>query len=131
MNREELVQKLLDTNKLALELRKEIDKFDLDESYKRSLSYVGNSYIDKDKNYIRCHHVYGIKENSELLVLFLSYYNDIDEHFSIEYNSYFRPWDINSPYKYEEISKQVFLEHYNNVQNLINNCLNKSANFFE
>lgn len=127
LRREDIVKELNVFQKKVSELRNRLDEFDKEERLKKANSYLGKYYIaseDALTGYIRCLYVYSISEECIPNSVIVTYFNDSDAHFSIEFYSHFNPGYYDDEDNWSEISKQEFENHYERVQELIKNSIN-------
>lgn len=122
-NRQILVNELNEINKQAKKVREQIDALDYEERFNAANKFLGKFYkeISTNKNYIHCVHVYGIntKDCRNLSFTITNYLSDESDWFECNTNPYFKP-DEDEFNKWEEITKDEFMKHYNDVMIRIN-----------
>lgn len=125
--REELVNELNSLREQQKKVRDKLDAFDYDEKFNKNSELVGRCFIESNivnENSIDCVLVFGLeKETCNPLAIRIMYWKDNMFYFNIENYSYFSYNDSN--YNWIEINKDIFMEHYQEVQKRILNALNK------
>ena len=122
--REEIVEQLTSIKNKEKELRQKLDSIDYESKLTEVEKNVGKYFLQLtgSDGYFRCAYVYGIdKTDCSPLVLDVYYWKDQEKGwFAIEFNSTFsiKSYD-DSEDSWEEIEKEVFLEHYKEVQRRI------------
>jgi hypothetical protein len=135
---EELVGRLIEVRNTEKELRSQILKLELEEKIQESEKYLGRCFKEKspftdkkeeENSSVRCVYVYDIdKRYGTPMSLSVSYWKSLeDRRFSIEYYDHFKfeEKDEESIFSWEEITKDEFMTHYRNVQNLISTSILK------
>lgn len=125
MNREKLVEKLINIKKQAEKIRKQLDNIDYEERFNIAKQYEGRYFKEVDNyhnGYIRCLFVYSTdKEQCNPMSLSISYWKDNETaYYTIEYYNHFHPkkWDDDID-KWIEITKEEYQLHYDEVQKRI------------
>jgi len=125
MKRKEIIEKI---QKLKIEenvLREQLELLDLDEKTSKSKKLLGKCYQNNmlRSDYISCLFIYGYDiKTCEPLSLEISYYPETDTFFNIEYHcvEYYTLVE-----DYIEITREEFMKHYNNVQEIIKKHINE------
>lgn len=113
------LQKLKEEENVLLN---QLKKLDYEKKYKEAKKFVGSYFqeISKNKTFIICTHVYGVRESDcSLLSIKIYYFSDEPTYFGIENCSYFKQKDENGKIAHRKISKDSFDKHYKIVQNRI------------
>ena len=121
--RDDLVSKLIDLREQEKTLRKQLDDLDYEDRFDRAKKYEGRYFIENNERtpgYIRCVFVHNTNsESCNPMCILVSYWEpNMDEYFEIESYHHFYPekWEEE---KWNEIEKEEFLNHYNEVQRRI------------
>lgn len=124
---EELFQQLQLLNEQRSKIQEELDKF----SYKKrfDLASINKGKFFKETpsefhpEYVKCIHVYDIRpEDCKPECIFLTYYTNLDTYFNVQYYDYF---DLKDDFSnWIEITKDEFMQHYNEVFSKIQKSLN-------
>lgn len=121
-SREEISKKYLQAQKVANELRKQLDEIDSQDRYDTIKTFVGKAYAYieqyKEGKYVDCFYVSGISKDYQLESLRVTYWSETYDSFSIESYRYFKPWNKDKE-EYVEITKEQFIEHFERVQNKV------------
>lgn len=124
--REKLVKQLFSLREQQDNIREKINELDYTERIQEASKFIGRCFIEKephDETYVNCLYVYDVdKEDCRENALRILYYKNARNHFQIEHYYHF---DNNEKGEYSEITKEEFMNHYNQVQKLISNTLNK------
>lgn len=132
--KDDLVSKLIQVRNEEKALRKQLAQLEYEEKYQKNIEYLGRYFKEKslrksENDYVRCLFVYEIdKQNCEPMCLCVTYWKGIeDHHFGIEYYSHFRYETDPEEYSctWEEITKEEFYIHYNDVQRRISESILK------
>lgn len=131
LKRDKLVLKILSLRKKEEEIRKQLDEIDYKEKFNDANQYEGKYFKEKTKYHdenVRCLFVYSINnETCEPMALCINYWvNNKTSYFGIDYHGHFHPkkW-VDDEEKWEEISKDEYMKHYDEVQLRISLALNK------
>jgi hypothetical protein len=122
--RDDLVSKLIDVREQEKTLRKQLDDLDQEDRFARAKKYEGRYFLEKDEitpEYIRCVFVHNTNtESCNPMCILVSYWGpNMEEHFEIESYHHFYPEKWEEEEKWNEIGKEEFLKHYNEVQRRI------------
>lgn len=115
MERKDIIKRLGEVTDEQNLLRAKLEAIDKKDKRERAIQYIGKFYIEDDStdDHVMCLHVYGIEEEtSELHSVRNSYWESHHHHYSIEYNSYFRPWEEEKYFKWKEISEEEYTKHF-------------------
>ena len=118
MDREELVDKLNAIRKQENEIRKQLNELDYEKNLNNLRKYEGKYYkeLDNYESSVSCLFVYGIDENCRLMALNISYWKDNEKSFfEISYYSHFNIEDDEVKCRWIEITKEEYMEHYQEV----------------
>lgn len=132
MTREEIATELMEARGRVGELTKRIQLLDKDDCVAKLKLYLGKYYKqiqEFSKTRVTCVYVYGIEEKHQraLDALEVSYYTDPghDTYFEIGHYTMFHPYEEDSCYQWEEITKEEFEGHHEAVLLKITNSLKK------
>ncbi len=133
MERKKLVDELQKLQAKEKEVQKQIDALDYEERFAEAKQYEGKYFMEIDprnKGWIRCIFVYGIHETDcQPLAIGISYWQDRDTHFKIEYESHFNPKKWGEEDMWQEISKIEFDHHYSKALRRVEDAIaQKSEN---
>lgn len=128
--RQEIVNRLHIADSELDSIRKELQAFDHDNKLKEASQYLGKYYKQKNEHHkesVDVIFVHGIKEaDCELLTICVRYWIGIDYIYTIENHYNFNPKQWDEEDKYIEITKEEFIEHYNEAQRRIGLLINKA-----
>lgn len=130
MKKEELIKKQIPLLEELNKIDKLIEETNYEERYANAKQYEGRYFKElhnHDKKSILCLYVYATdKIKCEPMALAVSYWTNNDiSYFNIDFYSHFYPKYWEEEEKWEEISKEEFISHYNEVQKRITNIINK------
>lgn len=127
MERQKLVEELQALNKKKTEIHNQLDIIDYEKNLNAAKQYLGKCYLEAyNGDCIRCLFVYGIDEkNCNILSLLVTYYPIESQWFEIECYTLFNPnrYDEDGS-KWNEITKDEFDQHYQEVQKRITTVYN-------
>lgn len=129
--REKLTEQLIATKNQLKEIREKLEAIDYKDRLSEAKQYEGKFFkeLRDSDNYVRCLFVYSTdKDRCEPMCLSLNYYLDNEtSYFTIDYDNTFFPkkWDEDDD-RWVEISKEEYMQHYNEVQRRISLALNKT-----
>lgn len=128
MQREKLAEQLAEINQKRDEVLKQIQLLDHDENLKIANQYLHKCFIEKNEHhdaYIRCVYIYAIDEEScEPQAISLVYWKNIENAwFTIEFTNSFNPTKWEETDSWSEISKEEYLDHYQQVKKRIDLAL--------
>lgn len=123
--REELLSQLGELDKQTRVVRKQIEDIDHTKIIEDLNQYNGKCFRERNsQDYVRCLFVYGIdEENRDTKSILISYFQDQNDHFQIEYYHLFNPKKYNDEDLWYEVSKEEFDLHYSNVTKMIEDCV--------
>ena len=125
-SREKLVEQLNSLRLQQSEVREKLDKLDYTERIQEASKFIGKCFIEKephDETYVNCLYVYGVdKEDCREDALRILYYKNARNYFQIDH---YYQFDNNEKGEYSEITKEEFMNHYNEVQKIISDSINK------
>ena len=126
MERKKLVEQLMQLQEQEKQIREQLNSMDYDQRFADAKQYEGRYFKENEeyhKECIRCLYVYSTdKVNCTPMSLCISYWLDNeDSYFTIDFYSLFYPkkWVDDDGDKWIEISKEEYMEHYEQVQRRI------------
>lgn len=132
MEKEDLRKHLLELRKQISETQKLLDSFEYEERISEAKKYIGRCFEEKNnhpnREYIRCLFVYGFdKESAENNSLLVSYWKEYESsYFTLEHYGHFNPKNWENEDEWQEITKEKFMEHYEQVQKRISMSITTS-----